>query len=111
MAFIPIATWVIGEGIAWATAAEVAAGVAGVAVAAATGKAIGDNIAQRKADLKEVDYIADEYGLDRHEFSDAVHDHKRRVGRKGKSIPRRELREIAESMGGRQGKGKGRKKR
>ena len=64
-----------------------AAGLATLGTAIATAFIVdeaaktGHEMAKRKEDLKEIDYIADQYGVDRDGFGDYVHEYKDGVGR------------------------------
>ena len=70
---IPVVTWVIGEGLVWATAATVTAAIVyGLAKDASdknrNRRADPSGSMYRKKDLREIDYIADSEGIDRIEF-------------------------------------------
>ncbi len=49
----------------------------------------------KKTDIKQVDYIAKKYGIDRKGFSKYLHSEKKRTDRKGKSVDKDQLEEWA----------------
>lgn len=95
---IPVVTWVIGSEVVIASAATIATAAAVYLAEDAVEKHQKDNhvCQQRKAELREIDYIARDEGIDRNEFREWVHQEKDNDNRGGKdNYGRCELRDLA----------------